>query len=557
MTLFIETLAPFAIKYGTAANVLPSLILAQGVLESGSGTSSLAKNANNLFGIKKGSNWDGETYAVVTSEYTPEGKYYEVVAEFRKYPSYEGAVIDLVSKYSSGLLGESRNRYEAVLGQQDFALAAQAVKDAGYATDPLYPQKLISIYNLYNLSQYDANNISDIVDIIVENEEETEMAFKIAIDAGHGLNTAGKRTPAGEREWTFNNLVALAAIAELNTYSNVQILRVDDPTGKTDVSLNARAAKANAWGADVYISIHHNANTGKWGTWSGVETFVMEGTSSNANAMKLAKAVHPRLVSAMGIKDRGVKAANFAVLRQTRMPAILTEGGYMDSSIDIIKMRNKTIMNNQGKSIATGVALYLGAQKKAGSVAAKPTPVVKPVVKPATSDLFRVRKAWTDAASQIGAFADLQGAIDAAKAKSGYKVFDNKGKQVYPIVVVAPPKPAAPVADKLFRVRKSWTDSDSQLGAFSDLVGAKEAADKNLSHKVFDGTGRMVYDPKEAADKMAADAKANELAASKARYEAEYKLAIDLGITDGSNPDGPATREQVAVMIVRALNLKK
>ena len=60
---------------------------------------------------------------------------------------------------------------------------------------------------------------------------------KIAIDAGHGMNTAGKRTPDGEREWSFNNKVALAAIAKLNTYQNVKILRLDDPSGKNDVPL--------------------------------------------------------------------------------------------------------------------------------------------------------------------------------------------------------------------------------------------------------------------------------------------------------------------------------
>lgn len=55
---------------------------------------------------------------------------------------------------------------------------------------------------------------------------------KIAIDSGHGLNTPGKRTPDNEREWSFNNIVALACIAKLNTYQNVQTLRLDDPTGK-------------------------------------------------------------------------------------------------------------------------------------------------------------------------------------------------------------------------------------------------------------------------------------------------------------------------------------
>ena len=60
---------------------------------------------------------------------------------------------------------------------------------------------------------------------------------KIVIDAGHGFNTPGKRSPDDEREWSFNNKVAQYAIAKLKTYKDVEILRVDDPTGKTDVPL--------------------------------------------------------------------------------------------------------------------------------------------------------------------------------------------------------------------------------------------------------------------------------------------------------------------------------
>ena len=88
---------------------------------------------------------------------------------------------------------------------------------------------------------------------------------KIVIDAGHGFNTPGKRSPDDEREWSFNNKVAKYAIAKLKTYKNVEILRVDDPTGKTDVPLTTRTSLANEWQADVYASIHHNTLADKWG----------------------------------------------------------------------------------------------------------------------------------------------------------------------------------------------------------------------------------------------------------------------------------------------------
>ena len=91
---------------------------------------------------------------------------------------------------------------------------------------------------------------------------------KIALDAGHGINTAGKRTSDGERECS----------VRLNKYQDVQILRLDDPTGNTDVPLATRTNKANA-----FVSLHHNALDGKWGSLGGFKTLVQEITASKAS----------------------------------------------------------------------------------------------------------------------------------------------------------------------------------------------------------------------------------------------------------------------------------
>lgn len=189
--------------------------------------------------------------------------------------------------------------------------------------------------------------------------------FKIAYCAGHGGNgsTPGKRTPDGEYEWDFNNKVALAFEDEIKKYEGVQLLRTDDKTGKTDVPLKIRTDKANAWGADIYISFHHNANTGKWGNWTGVETYVYK--SKPANAVRLAEAVHPAVVAGYGLLNRGIKYADFHILRETKMPAILIEGGFMDSTIDIQKLRDDNVLKNVGKAVAQAVAEYAGLKKKA------------------------------------------------------------------------------------------------------------------------------------------------------------------------------------------------
>lgn len=187
---------------------------------------------------------------------------------------------------------------------------------------------------------------------------------KIVLDAGHGINAPGKRTPSDEREWSFNNKVVLAAINKLSKYENVQILRVDDPTGKNDIALKTRTSKANSFKADVYIACHHNANNGTWGGWTGVETYTYNSPQANQKSVEIAKLVHPLVVKAMGLKDRGLKTENFHVLRETVMPAILIEGGFMDSYIDINALRDNAKLKAQGEGIAEGLALYFGLKLK-------------------------------------------------------------------------------------------------------------------------------------------------------------------------------------------------
>lgn len=206
------------------------------------------------------------------------------------------------------------------------------------------------------------------------------MTKVVAIGAGHGLGTPGKRTPDGEHEWSFNNKVVLAAIARLKQYEGIKVVRMDDPTGKRDIPLNERTNKANAAKADVLVSIHHNALTGKWGQHTGTETYTYLGEQPGST--KLAKEVQPRLHKAYGLKDRGIKQANFHMVRESNMPAILTEGGYMDSSIDIKALRDDNKLRDAGVAIADGIAAYFGLKVKGDDTKPKPVETTKPAAKP-------------------------------------------------------------------------------------------------------------------------------------------------------------------------------
>ena len=142
----------FIDRVGKAAQadnaLLPSLTIAQAVLESGWGRSELAQKANALFGIKAGSAWKGPRYSKKTTEYI-DGEQVEITAAFRAYGSWEESIAD----HASLLRG---SRYKAVQGERDYKRACRAVHAAGYATGPDYADKLIRLVEQYGLTAWDA-----------------------------------------------------------------------------------------------------------------------------------------------------------------------------------------------------------------------------------------------------------------------------------------------------------------------------------------------------------------------------------------------------------------
>lgn len=199
---------------------------------------------------------------------------------------------------------------------------------------------------------------------------------RITLDAGHGsfkdnlrkiYSTSGKRTPDGIPEWEYNNKVVKAIIAYLSNYEDVLILRVDDPTGKTDVPLSERVRKINAFKSDAHGSIHHNALKGVWfDTAGGIETLVRPGTKHYEKSLKLAKLVHPKYVKSMNLRDRGIKQRTDLMMISDALncPSILTEGGFMDSRIDRRAMDNDAMLKAQGEAIAQGYVEYFNLKKK-------------------------------------------------------------------------------------------------------------------------------------------------------------------------------------------------
>ncbi|MDP5275693.1 N-acetylmuramoyl-L-alanine amidase [Chengkuizengella axinellae] len=160
--------------------------------------------------------------------------------------------------------------------------------------------------------------------------------FKIVIDAGHGAETPGKRAPDESlREFEFNREVAAYVQEKLLQYQGVEttFTHADD----RDVPLMERTIAANNWCADLFLSIHANAYRDHWNDATGIETFVYK--SLPATSVELANYVQNQLVQLTGRRDRGVKGANFHVLRETEMTSILVECEFMTNkeSCELLK----------------------------------------------------------------------------------------------------------------------------------------------------------------------------------------------------------------------------
>ena len=147
---FIAKVGSYATEDMKQSEILASLTIAQAILESGWGTSALAVKASALFGIKADFRWSGRVYSTATKECYDSVNFTTVDALFRAYDSWEHSISD----HSAFLLGSSR--YAKVVGELDYETACAAIHTAGYATDPDYAKKLVSIIGNYNLTAYDA-----------------------------------------------------------------------------------------------------------------------------------------------------------------------------------------------------------------------------------------------------------------------------------------------------------------------------------------------------------------------------------------------------------------
>ncbi|SJX67116.1 N-acetylmuramoyl-L-alanine amidase [Enterococcus faecium] len=148
---FIERLVPHAQELQDGYGVLPSIILGQAILESNWGKSTLASKYNNLFGIK--AYGDQKKVSLETKEFVNE-EWINIQGDFKVYDSWEQSMDDHTQLFVQGV-DWNPALYEKVITATNYQEAAQALQEAGYATDPGYAQKIIQVIETYQLNQYD------------------------------------------------------------------------------------------------------------------------------------------------------------------------------------------------------------------------------------------------------------------------------------------------------------------------------------------------------------------------------------------------------------------
>jgi len=178
---------------------------------------------------------------------------------------------------------------------------------------------------------------------------------KIMIDAGHGPDTAGKRSPDGIlREFMFNEAVAIRLKKLLSTEGFTVFFSHDNTR---DVALSERISQANKLNVDAFVSIHANAYGTTWNDAHGIETYTC--LQSSETSIKMAICVQQALFLRTGGRNRGVKKGDFAVLRETKMPAILVECGFMTNKKEASLLKSTSYQQKCAEAIHFGLLCSL------------------------------------------------------------------------------------------------------------------------------------------------------------------------------------------------------
>ncbi len=365
---FIEEIAKYAKKYAPQFNIkVISPIIAQACLESGYGTGIYPDNRNkvrnpitgewrhNYFGMKYRPNrvtCNKGYFNSSGSEQKADGSYVPIETDWYSFDNIEMGVLGYFQFTNCSI-------YSSIHGVTDPYQYLVNIKACGYASSKDYVKNVWNTLQDNNLTRFDSVATTTPV------TQKTE-GIVVAIDAGHGSNTAGKRTPDGYREHWIN--VACAAFCETALKRcGVSTVRVawDDGNAKDDedtpLATRQKIIKANK--CRVSVSYHANAYGNGWNDAQGVETLISN--SHPADSLTLAKLAQAYLIQGTKQRNRGVKTQSLAICNCQTMgtkASILVEIGFMTNKAEADLMKTDKFCKEQAEEVAHAICDYIGVK---------------------------------------------------------------------------------------------------------------------------------------------------------------------------------------------------
>lgn len=448
---FIAEIAKYVAKHAPKYNIkVYSPIIAQAILESASGTSELARNAHNYFGLKYNPKQPNRCpsaigiYTKIGSEQNKDGTYVSSSMLWQKFNSIEDCVIGYLDFCNVSW-------YSNIKNVTDPETYLKNIKADGYATSLNYVKNLMNVIKENNLTQYDpgvsttkaeskdvlyrvqcgaytietnavimqnrlaalgfdafvtqvgnlykvqvgaysekvnaeamiaklrTRGITGVIvgDVKEQKKENTETSIitpniegKVAIDAGHGSDTAGKRTPDNYKEHWINVMTAYYCEQFLQKHG-VETVRIAwddmDATDDPDVALTVRQRQIKNENCKIAVSIHANAFGSGWNKANGVETLIHNNVSYQRDSLALANMVQTRIIKGTPQTNRGVKKQTLAMCNCPAMDveaACLVEIGFMTNEHEAELMKTHEFCKEQGEDIAKGILDYLKVSVK-------------------------------------------------------------------------------------------------------------------------------------------------------------------------------------------------
>ena len=328
------------------------------------------------------------------------------------------------------------------------------------------------------------------------------MAFKLAISAGHYYYTSGKRCsksldPKQTREWTLNDRIADKIEKLLKDYNGIEVKRLDDTTGQKAIDLAARSKASNKWGADFYLSIHHNAGIGG-GSGGGIVAFIYNG-KVDATTVAWQKELYNELIKLTGLKGNRATPLAKADLHECRepiAPAVLLELGFMDSKTDVPIILTEDYANKCAQACVNVIVKRAKLTKKTSAPATpvKTYKLLTKVNKYSNADDAKAKKnsKGTFSAGTYYIYTKYPNGVNGMYNLTTDKTGAKPGSWINPAENVLPEEPKKPVVKTVYYVKNS---ANKVLDEFETLAEAKEfttIAGENCY--VVDNTGAKLYE---------------------------------------------------------------